>query len=133
MFYQVVLLLLYYSKQYWNTKYIPYTSQFQIYNVNGSSDTVLINTLYKYGPVGHYIVANCSTFQLYSSGIYNTNCIGNVDHAVMSIGYNNDYYIIRNSWGSSWGQNGYMNMKRVIGDDKTNGINQILINPLTIF
>ena len=56
-----------------------------------------------------------SSFQFYSSGYYSeTNCYSDpdlLDHEMVAVGYGyNDgrlYYIIRNSWGSSWGMNGY--------------------------
>ncbi|XP_070493949.1 cathepsin K-like [Chironomus tepperi] len=58
-----------------------------------------------------------SYFQLYSDGIFydptcNTKC-SVVNHAIVIVGYGtdpvtkNDYWIIKNSWGTSWGKNGY--------------------------
>jgi len=53
-------------------------------------------------------------FQFYSSGILNAkNCGTNLDHAVTAVGYGTDasgnqYYIVRNSWGPSWGEKGYI-------------------------
>lgn len=69
-------------------------------------------------------VAACSldaghaSFQLYSSGIYDEpNCVRtNLNHAVSCVGYgvedNIQYFIIRNCWGSAWGENGYIRMLR---------------------
>ncbi|KRX07130.1 hypothetical protein PPERSA_09344 [Pseudocohnilembus persalinus] len=51
-------------------------------------------------------------FQFYSSGILTKNCNGYIDHAVSLTGYNKSnatpYFIVKNSWGSSWGQQGYV-------------------------
>jgi C1A family cysteine protease len=53
-------------------------------------------------------------FQMYKSGILNAkNCGTNLDHAVTAVGYGadasgNQYYIVRNSWGASWGEQGYI-------------------------
>jgi len=55
-------------------------------------------------------------FQYYKSGILNApNCGTNLDHAVTAVGYGaddqgNEYYIVRNSWGPSWGEEGYIRM-----------------------
>ena len=114
-----------------NQKPITNSGNFQVWDAIPKSDYSLINNLQS-GPTGHYIVANCSTFHLYASGIYTDNCIGNVNHGVMVISYTPDYYTIRNSWGTTWGENGYMRMKRTI-NDKTAGLNQILWGPFTIY
>ena len=58
------------------------------------------------------------SFQLYSSGIYDeSRCSSyNLNHAVGCVGYGTesgvDYWIIRNSWGPSWGEDGYIRMSR---------------------
>ena len=68
-------------------------------------------------PVSVAIQANQQSFQLYKQGIYNDpDCGDYLDHGVLVVGYGHDkkykmkYWIIKNSWGSSWGENGYMRM-----------------------
>ena len=51
--------------------------------------------------------------QRYSGGVFNgAGCTTQVDHALTVVGYNNNnkpaYWILQNSWGSEWGQQGYM-------------------------
>jgi C1A family cysteine protease len=62
-----------------------------------------------------------NAFMLYQSGVM-TNVAGcgtNLDHAVTVVGYNTSgpvpYYIVRNSWGSDWGEGGYINLAIVEG------------------
>jgi len=66
------------------------------------------------------IQANQLSFQLYNSGVFtNTNCGTQLDHATNVVGWGTedsmDYWIMRNSWGSSWGENGYMRLQVVDG------------------
>lgn len=63
------------------------------------------------------IEADTAYFQTYTSGVL-TNaaaCGTTIDHAVTAVGYGNDptyggYYIVRNSWSASWGNQGYVNI-----------------------
>ena len=43
----------------------------------------------------------------YSSGVLSCSSNAQINHAVVVVGYTPDYYIIKNSWGASWGMNGY--------------------------
>lgn len=64
------------------------------------------------GPVTVYMLA-CSDFNSYSGGIYTTpSLFGCGWHALSIVGYSDpgQYWIGRNSWGSSWGENGYFRM-----------------------
>jgi hypothetical protein len=81
-------------------------------------------------PVSVSIEADSRSFQLYKSGVYNdSNCGTELDHGVLLVGYgsmytmtnnnnnnnNNekqDYWIVKNSWGTGWGDNGYINIAR---------------------
>ena len=66
------------------------------------------------GPVSVAIDATQQSFMFYSHGIYESGAcdVENVDHAVLVVGYGPGYWIIKNSWGTEWGDNGYMKMKR---------------------
>jgi len=63
-------------------------------------------------PVSVAIEADQSSFQLYKSGVFSGSCGTNLDHGVLLVGYGTmtggDYYILKNSWASSWGDHGYM-------------------------
>jgi C1A family cysteine protease len=70
--------------------------------------------IYDHGPVSAAVYVN-SAFQAYNSGIFDSDGSGSINHAVVLVGWNDDssvknggYWILRNSWGSDWGENGYM-------------------------
>ncbi|KAJ6935681.1 ervatamin-B-like [Populus alba x Populus x berolinensis] len=59
-------------------------------------------------------------FQFYKSGVFNGDCGTAQSHAVTAIGYGTDsdgtdYWLVKNSWGTDWGESGYMRMQRGIG------------------
>lgn len=72
-----------------------------------NSDSAMMSAI-SIGPVAVAIEADQKLFQFYSSGIFTATCGTNLDHGVGLVGYANDYWILRNSWGTSWGSNGYM-------------------------
>jgi len=82
--------------------------------------------LYETGPLA--IALNADPLQTYSSGILDvtsTKCpTSGINHAVTLVGYgtenNVDYWIVKNSWGTSWGEKGYFRIRRGNG---TCGIN----------
>lgn len=73
------------------------------------------------GPVSVGIEADTFVFQFYSGGILNSKqCGTNLDHGVLAVGYGTDsgkpYYLVKNSWGSGWGDNGYIKIAIVDGE-----------------
>jgi len=86
-------------------------------------------------PAAVAVNASGFKFQTYSSGVLVApNCSDSCNHAITAVGYNSNvstpYYIVRNSWGASWGQGGYINMAMTTGNG-TCGINQFVATPNT--
>lgn len=85
--------------------------------VNGNEEN-LKNYLFKNGPVVIGIMA-LRSFHNYKSGVYyESSCPSNcasTNHAVLAVGYGRDkynYWLVKNSWGTGWGDSGYIKMMR---------------------
>jgi C1A family cysteine protease len=67
-------------------------------------------------PVSIAIEADQRDFQLYKSGVFTGKCGTTLDHGVLVVGYgsqeNLDYYLVKNSWGATWGDEGYIRLGR---------------------
>jgi len=79
---------------------------------NGNEGTML-NDCYTYGPLS--ICVDASTWSAYRGGIITSNCGTQLDHCVQLVGWNQStvpYWIVRNSWGVTWGEAGYIYIER---------------------
>lgn len=72
-------------------------------------------------PVSIAIQANQMSFQFYKKGVYDNDEYGEeavIDHGVLAVGYGTtkkkgkDYWMVKNSWGDTWGDSGYIKLAR---------------------
>ena len=83
------------------------------------NDETALQTANAQQPVAIAIEADQSVFQFYSSGVLDdASCGVNLDHGVLLAGYghdsasNKDFWLVKNSWGTSWGAQGYIQIVR---------------------
>jgi cathepsin L len=82
------------------------------------NEVVLAQKLASVGPVS-VLIAATTNFQSYQSGIFSdSTCVATaLNHGVLLVGYGTDakagnYWIVKNSWGTSWGESGYFRIAR---------------------
>jgi C1A family cysteine protease len=81
------------------------------------NDQVSLKAAVSQQPVAIAIEADTRYFQSYSSGVLTSSSCGtNLDHGVLIVGYGSengqDYWLVKNSWGTSWGDSGYVKIAR---------------------
>lgn len=88
------------------------------YSVSGTESA--LQTAVASQPISVAIDAS-TAFQFYKSGVFTGSCSNNVNHGVLAVGYgrdsssNLDFWKVKNSWGTSWGEAGYVRMQRNTG------------------
>ena len=102
-------------------------------NVKSMSDTELESALLK-APVLVQVDKDSFDFQSYMSGVLNDGdaCGTTLDHSMLAVGWglenNQKYYILQNSWGKTWGVDGYMKIAAIPGA----GICGVQIQPVYV-
>jgi len=101
-------------------------------NVTVANSTALKAALVNQ-PVSVAIQANQYVFQFYKAGVIKKYCGDNLDHGVLAVGYDTikktEAFIVKNSWGGDWGDNGYVYISTDNTANKGNGVCGILSNP----
>lgn len=101
-----------------------YTSKMKSFSINDCADieankTAALKSAVYAQPVAIAVEADTLQFQFYSKGVFSGKCGTDLDHGITLTGYGNldgkEYWRCKNSWGASWGQQGYILIAR---DDK---------------
>ncbi|KAM6981359.1 cathepsin S-like [Aplochiton taeniatus] len=87
------------------------------YFVPPGDEGVMKETVATIGPISVAIDATRPRFAFYHSGVYDDpSCTQKVNHGVLTVGYGTqdgkDYWLVKNSWGTSFGEGGYIRMAR---------------------
>lgn len=102
----------------------------ETYYTQVAADTASAQAALDGRPFSIAIHAANYTFQTYTSGIITDGCGWIVDHAVQAVGYGTesgtDYFLVRNSWGSTWGDNGYVKIAASSGSIGICGMYQVM-------
>lgn len=100
----------------------PYSATITGYKSVATNNEAALKSAAAAQPIAVAIDASHQSFQFYKSGVYDekdccTNCqMSDLDHGVLVVGYGTengkDYWLVKNSWNTSWGDKGYIKMRR---------------------
>ena len=91
-------------------------------NITAGDEEELKQAVYEFGPTSVCFEV-VDDFSGYTTGVYSSDTCGNtqsdVNHAVLAVGYGQErgqnYYIVKNSWGTDWGEDGYIRLAAYVG------------------
>jgi len=93
-------------------------------------------------PVSVAVSAGSVDWQFYRNGVFDKGCDDQIDHGVLAVGYGHydpaldphadgnttakDYFLIKNSWGTFWGDEGFIKLGRGVGNEAEGGSSCVL-------
>ena len=106
------------------------------YKTNGGYQNVTVNsvdalkTALVSQPVSVAVQANQISWQFYAGGVIKKLCGDKLDHGVLAVGYdtinNDEAWIVKNSWGASWGNDGFLYISTDATANDGNGVCGVL-------
>ena len=105
---------------------VPDTSIVSTIDVEDNEDALLQALLQQ--PISVVLDASCPGFMSYESGVWTEDCGTKLDHAVLLVGFGHDedtgldFWKIKNSMGTDWGEEGYMRLQRGLSGQDGHGI-----------
>lgn len=119
-----------YCNRTWNQVHCPTNDWMAASTIDSwmkisTNETDIKTSVYELGPLS--VLMDATGLQHYKSGIWDPKdgsvfgCSNtDLDHAVLIVGYgtqnNTDYWLVKNSWGEKWGENGYFKIIRGVGE-----------------
>ena len=96
-----------------------------------SADVDSIKAAVERQPLSIAVMADNDAFRNYSSGVITADqCPGRIDHAIQAVGWGTengqDYFIVRNSWNTVWGDKGFAKLAADDSGDGTCGMNSVV-------
>lgn len=104
------------------TKTSKHVSELKSFRDVKSEDEAELAKAVTQQPVSVAIEADQAAFQHYRTGVFDSTCGTKLDHGVLAVGYTSQAWIVKNSWGSTWGMEGYIEMKRGVSEKGICGI-----------
>lgn len=105
----------YTARQSYTCKYVKSSGQGKVKSfkdVSRDSSGSQLQAALNKGPVSVAVEADQFVFQGYQSGVITSGCGQQLDHGVLAVGYGQldgqDFFLVKNSWGASWGDQGYL-------------------------
>nr|ADQ74586.1 silicatein alpha 3 [Lubomirskia baikalensis] len=89
-----------------------------VVKIASGSETDLLSAVASVGPIAVAVDASVNAFMFYQSGVFDSSTCSTskLNHAMLVTGYGStngkDYWLVKNSWGTGWGESGYIKMVR---------------------
>jgi len=93
------------------------------YTMVSHNESQMAAYMYQHGPLS--IAADAEEWQFYIGGVFSGPCGTSLDHGILIVGYGKetdylgfeiDYWWVKNSWGADWGISGYLMIQRGVGE-----------------
>lgn len=110
-----------------------FTSSIRNYTFVPPNDELQLKAAVSRQPVAAMVQANEPMFMFYHSGVITTGCGNRPNHAVLVVGFGEEervpYWLVKNSWGVNWGEQGFVKLYREDANNNSPGMCGIAVSP----